>query len=239
MATRHKLTTKDAELIVNDVEKYIDIMSNAVAKYRTDVLNDIMLMRTFQNDHPDYYAKWCNVSAIMSNGMELNNSFIAAHGIVAIMSIFPDMVVDYDMVNDIVKSVAPSAGSPAYGGSIRAIVKEWHRLATWTPDMMTYHEVRDLQGMGPKTCMWSLALWNHHNHVFTLDRWMLRGIAGLEQAGSVEISELGLTIIAEMMLDIADMLEIPPLVAQWSMWNVYRNDVHADHSNAVPEWYRS
>lgn len=239
MAMVHKITSSDAEIIVNQPEVYVHFVQSAYDTYADAIMSDVRTLRTFQRDYPEYYAKFCVVTAIMSNGMELNNSFRAAHAIVDAMIMSPNSDMTYEDVDYIVKSMVPSAGSLAYGASVKAIATQWQTIAAWTPDMMNYGTVRTLKGMGPKTGSWAVALHNHNANVFTLDRWMLRGIAGFSQTGNISVTETVYTMLADMFLMICDMLELSPLVAQWSMWNTYRNNEHADHTGAVPEWYRN
>lgn len=238
MATVHKLPTSEAEVIVNNPDTYVQFVQSAYDTYAADVMSDIRTLRAFQSDYPEYYAKFCIVTAIMSNGMQLEQSFYAAHAIVDAMMISPNSDMAYDDVDLIVKSRVPSAGSLAYGSSIKYIAAQWQIIAAWMPNMMDYGTVRTLDGMGPKTGSWAIALHDHNANVFTLDRWMLRGIAGFPQTGNIAVSQTVYNMIADMMLAICDMLEVSPLVAQWSMWNTYRNNEHADHTSAVPEWYR-
>lgn len=98
----------------------------------------------------------------------------------------------------------------------------------------TYATLTRCAGYGPKTASMALALHNERARVMTLDTWMIAGMLGENTATSRNAITYTLTNAAyrraaDMLLSIADTLNVTPFHLQWSLWCYYRGNKFQSH----------
>lgn len=215
--------------LIDNVDVMVNTIEHALSLHAENVKREVDTIAAFKAQSSDYYATFCAVKAILSAGMKLDANISAAHAIASAMML-DDTAMSWDDVDCIIRRAAPSCGSVSYGASVRAIAEQWNMLASLTAHDMTWNTLRNVKGLAHKTTSWALALWNANNNVFTLDRWMLRGISGVNDITTINDTEYDL--LANIMLDIVNEYfpTYAPLVVQWSLWNEYRHaGQHASH----------
>ena len=74
----------------------------------------------------------------------------------------------------------------------------------------------------------AVALYDPTARVMTLDTWMINGMLGTANTGGA-MNEIGYIasppayrILRDLLLDIADSLDVLPFHLQWSLWNHWR-----------------
>lgn len=109
-------------------------------------------------------------------------------------------------------------------------------LRTIHAENMTKDALLVIKGLGQKTSAMAAALFNEHAPVYTLDVWMLRGLAGL--CGMDAKVKYGITDAAYRELEALMVQwaretapEVPVFLTQWAMWNDFGfNGVHQRHT---------
>lgn len=104
--------------------------------------------------------------------------------------------------------------------------KSAHLLTQGLP--LTFDMVRESMGFGHKTASMAVALYDATARVMTLDTWMLNGLLGTANTGGhmnvvgYIAADAAYNQIRDLLLDVADTLDVAPFHLQWSLWNHYR-----------------
>ena len=232
------ITDYDVEMIVDSGATIVAELRKAVRTYGPEIKQELRAIDEARAFDPDYHAQRCFLIAITSPQTAFDKNVRAAKRI-------HEHLFEVFNTSDDVQDVLEGWGDDGYMGSTsqgRYILQSLQYVRALTGkecnwDSLWYaRKAQRSIGVASKTIAFASALYNARARVFTLDRWMLRGLlahTGIEvtQGEEITISPARYKTLQAFCLDCHDAANVGkrPFVSQWALWNLYRGDTFQSH----------
>lgn len=116
-----------------------------------------------------------------------------------------------------------SNGIGLYLAKAKALVANRDFILNARDADMTHERLLQLAGFGPKVAAFALAMAKPTSRVYTLDTWMMRGLAvhaGIAtKRDTFTITDAAYKILQAACVEAAEANNLPIFVSQWSVWN--------------------
>lgn len=204
-------------------------MRDAYAAYGEQVGVRVSLLAQERENNADNHRVFCIVKGILSPQMKLSHNIRLAR-FVAYAIQHTDIASGPELYH-----IAVSAGlrvGVATGSHIASIIEQRDIILAMADADMTFDNLLKLKGVGSKVAAWIMSLYFGDADVYTIDRHMLMGFFG-ENNKTPTAKQYREIMVAVMALHREVLGDIPALVGQWSLWNMYRDGQHDDHYGVI------
>lgn len=219
------LYTIDDAAILRDMNTAYSLFGHLAAD-RVRTLSDARLF------DGKYHRLYTIIKGMLSAGFDLSANIKAAYHItnycIQNTPSSVDVLIDIAKDNNVYFGQSPKT-------AIENVYNQLDTIRAMEDSDMTYENVYNLRGVGPKIASWIMSLYYGDCTQYTLDRWMFRGMFNTGPATTHRIHQTLEKHILEIVYK--NFPGVPPLCIQWSVWCYYRNNVWDNHDGVVRSDY--